>query len=134
MSRHALWLGIAGLIPFVTLPLLLMAGVIDSVQAQIGFVQYSAIILSFLGGIHWYQGLLAGSGNWQIHFSMWPSIVGWLALVLAPIPVALGVLALAFAVMMAADRWIGRQPPGYRTLRLSLTSVAVVSHGGMLVL
>ncbi len=53
-----LWLGVAGLIPFVALSLALAAGATlplftDEDSMRVALVGYGVAILSFLGGVRW---------------------------------------------------------------------------------
>ena len=127
----ALWLGPLGLIPFVAgalAPWLLPAERLP--DAGLALAGYGAVILSFLGGVHW--GLAAPAGRpLQIGLSVLPSLIGWLALLVAnlyaPAP-ALWLLAAAFAALLPGDLLAagrGLAPPWYPRLRLPLTLVAV---------
>ncbi|WP_417346673.1 DUF3429 domain-containing protein [Ferrimonas sp.] len=128
MHIHAYWLGAAGLIPFVALPMMMVLGAISSDTALMGFSQYSAIILSFLGGIHWYQSVIAKARPWQTYLAMIPSILAWVALVgLGPVG-ALPWLAVGYLLMLVSDRWIEGKPQGYAGLRQGLTAVALIMH------
>lgn len=129
----ALWLGPLGLIPFLAgalAPWLLPAERLP--EAGLALVGYGAVILSFLGGVHW--GLAAPAGRpWQIGLSVLPSLVGWLALLVANLHAlgpALWLLAAAFAALLPGDLLAaghGLAPPWYPRLRLPLTLVAVAS-------
>lgn len=130
----ALWLGLAGLIPFLagaasqwaSLPLL---------PAETGLklvIVYAAIILSFLGGIRW--GTAIGpydQGRQALEFSasVLGSLAGLAATFLPPIP-ALALLIAGFLMqglwdVMSADA--GRLPAWFGRLRMILTAGAVVS-------
>ncbi|PZF78695.1 DUF3429 domain-containing protein [Aestuariivirga litoralis] len=130
----ALWLGLAGLIPFLagaasqwaSLPLL---------PAETGLklvIVYAAIILSFLGGIRW--GTAIGpydQGRQALEFSasVLGSLAGLAAAFLPPIP-ALALLIAGFLMqglwdVMSADA--GRLPAWFGRLRMILTAGAVVS-------
>ena len=124
----ALALGYAGLIPFVAgaVATWLLAGE-ARLQAAFWLAAYAAVIVSFLGGIHWGLGMLRGDAA---HFA-WgvvPSLVAWPALLLPPAP-ALGVLSAAVLVCFVVDRRVyaacGLQ--AWLALRLPLTAVAALS-------
>lgn len=133
----AKWLGAFGAVPFVALAIAAIA-LKDAarVQALFSLATYGAVILSFLGGIHW--GLaVAGAGTGtsadglrhRLVLSVIPSLVGWGALFLSP-PLALGVMAVAFVVMLLVDIRAtrrGEAPPWYPRLRLPLTVVVTAS-------
>ena len=129
MHPHAHWLGIAGLTPFWGLPLLAGLDLITADSARYGLIAYSAVILSFLGGIHWYAGVIAQSRPTQTYVAMLPSIVAWLALVLLSTGLALLVLPVAFVALLLYDFRTLNPPPGYWNLRGVLTTVAVLCHG-----
>jgi hypothetical protein len=132
IPRIALWLGYAGLVPFVASALALWA----APERLHGFVlysllTYSAVILSFMGAIHWglamrEQGV---SSPLQLGLSVVPSLVGWVALALAPMT-SFAVLIIAFVALYTADMCaahLGLAPSWYPRLRLPLTVIAVLS-------
>lgn len=125
-------LGYAGLIPFIVLPLIALADMNNYFYSFQHFVQYSAIILSFFGGIHWYDALQHNRVNHQLYVAMVPSITGWLSLLLLDGSVLLGALSCAFIGMLMYDKYTlvmeKRKVIEYTTLRLVLTSVVVISH------
>lgn len=134
VPASALWLGGTGALPFVACAMLAVFGTQDwqglGTQA---LVAYGAVILSFLGGVHW--GLAIGRGPSSIvsgsHLilSVVPSLVGWAALLL-PVGADLLLLALAFAAMFIVDLRLtqnGPLPAWYPRLRLPLTIVVMTS-------
>ena len=102
IPRSALSLGLAGLLPFWGLAISII--VLDppikyfAVQAEI---TYGAVILSFLGGIHW--GLAAMNerhANWLgLGWGVTPSLIAWGALFLQP---SLGLMLLVIGFLAAA--------------------------------
>lgn len=132
IPRMALWLGPLGLLPFLAgalaawwLPAEHLPG------TALAVVAYGAVILSFLGGVHW--GLAAPAGRpLQLGFSVVPSLVAWVALLAANLPAvgaALWLLAAAFAIMLFCDLVAaGRNltPEWYPRLRLPLSLGAVI--------
>lgn len=131
----AAWaLGGAGLIPFVAgvagmlWPAALHWPVPGGATAALG--AYGAVIVSFLGGIHW--GLaMAGSGESSTLRLAWgvvPSLIAWPALLLPP-AWGLAVLAAALVLCFLVDR---RSYPAlglaaWLPLRALLTAVAALS-------
>ncbi|MBY5993339.1 DUF3429 domain-containing protein [Ferrimonas balearica] len=128
MHPHALWLGLAGLIPFWSLPLLRGLEWLSPERALEAFTLYSAIILSFLGGVHWYPSVIERARPRQTYIAMGPSILAWLSLLLLPPLWALGPLALGFIGVLLYDFRRLTPPPGYWNLRLILTTVALLCH------
>lgn len=128
--RPALILGLVGLLPF--LATTLGAWVIDDRQFIFAVnlqVAYGAIILSFLGAVHWGLAMAQDdAGNWRrLGLSVLPALAGWLALMIS-IPLGLLLLALAFVAVFFADlRSVaaGRTPAWYRVLRKPLTLIVL---------
>ena len=143
VPEAAAWLGAFGAIPFVALAVIALIGGDWAAASVVALALYGAVILSFLGGVHW--GLaVAGFGNgplvWRLRISVVPSLVGWGA-VLLPASAGLIVLAAAFAAVLAIDvraARVGAIPGWYLRLRWPLTAVvmsalllgAVASGGG----
>jgi len=128
-------LGYAGLIPFIVIPIVISAEWLGYMQGFTYFVQYSAIILSFFGGIHWYDALQKNSAGVQVYVAMLPSVVAWLSLVLLSGNQLLMVLSVSFIGMLIYDKFtlaLEKQIViEYTFLRTVLTSVVVVSHLAM---
>jgi hypothetical protein len=103
-------------------------------QLSFALLAYGAIILSFLGGIHW--GLAIGavpqSDNmlWpRIALSILPSLVACAAL-LAPFSIGFLVLAAAFVAMLLVDIRASRMheaPAWYPKLRWPLSCGAIAA-------
>jgi hypothetical protein len=128
-------LGYAGLLPFICLPLLIVTNTFNYSHVFQHFAQYSAIILSFFGGIHWYDALQNNRINHQLYVAMLPSIVGWLGLILLDGNVLLGTLSCAFIGMLMYDKYTLIMQKAkiieYTTLRLALTTIVVMCHLAM---
>ena len=135
MPPQAKLLGYLGLIPFVTIPVAVILNVLSYPQAFAFFTQYSAIILSFLGGIHWYAAITENRYSHQIYVSMLPSIVGWMALIGFIDARTLGILAFAHIALVFYDKFTLRLEPQmiieYTRFRITLTTVVVACHGLM---
>lgn len=124
-------LSYTGLLPFAGLAALMWLVQVD-LQPFIAraLAGYAAVIVSFLGGIHWGIGFVQAPGAPRFHF-VWgvvPSLLAWLAL-LMPAYGALPLLGLALVACYAVDRktypavGLSRWLP----LRLRLTVVATLS-------
>jgi hypothetical protein len=78
----AVVLGIVGVIPFVICGLGSVAT--NFIGAQIAIqllLAYGAVVLSFLGGIHWGVSLATDEGTRQrLTLGVLPSLLGWLTL------------------------------------------------------
>ena len=131
----ALWLGVLGLVPFVgATGLSLMKAVIDPSIALTALITYGAVILSFLGGIHWGAALIRdhakdapGQTGWYV-LSVLPSLVAWGALLMTPAK-GLVTLAVSFLAMASIDTFAaraGQLPNWYPKLRWLLSTVVIV--------
>jgi hypothetical protein len=122
-------LGFAGLIPFAVGAALAVLGPPSwRAWAAFALAAYGAVILSFLGAVHWGLGLRARPEEqphaWpRLGFGVVPALVGWLALLLPAAPglllLAVGVLAVAAVETAAARR--GEVPRDYLALRWRLS-------------
>jgi glutaredoxin len=124
------WLGYAGLLPF----LAALAGFLlsDAARQQYfaqQFLAYGAVILSFVGAVHW--GLALGTGRLRIMrmaLSVLPALLAWAALLL---PAAAGAWLL-FAGFLGLRAWeasapvAGTLPAWYRRLRTRLTGAVAL--------
>jgi hypothetical protein len=134
----ARWFGLTGAIPFVGLSI---GGAFLSAAHQslayFTLVAYGAVILSFLGGVHWGraikafdQGAVADKFLWvSLGISVVPSLIGWLTL-LVPLAIGLPVLAASFAAMLLIDLQTvksGQFPTWYGNLRVILSVIVIAS-------
>ena len=112
----AKWLGALGAVPFVFLAL--AGSFIDASfqeRAHFGLAAYGAVILSFLGGIHWGLAIADadpvqsnGAALARLGISVLPSLVGWSALLISR-PIGLLVLAAAFLGLLLFDLHASRK-------------------------
>lgn len=135
VPASARWLGWGGTIPFIVLAGAVSGETSWTLVADQALKVYGAVILSFLGGVHWglamsrYGGAASSavSGRWVI-LSVLPPLAGWAAVVFAHSD-ALPLLAAAFALMMFIDlRTVknGCAPLWYPKLRWPLTVVVML--------
>ena len=133
----AIVLGVAGLIPFAVLGVFALGQGAD--RSAIALCDYAAVILTFLGGVHWGFALAepAGAGERaRLGLGVVPSLVGWVGLLLVTavgINAGLVVLILGFIGTIMVERRAaeaGLMPPGYLGLRYALSAAVL----GMLVL
>lgn len=128
-------LGLAGLIPFVGLALAVL--VTDDWQRQLALralAFYGAVILSFLGAVHWGFALAAPAGGRadaaRLALGVAPSLWAWGAIVLLPPSLACLAVALGLGLTLAAEEAALRRglvPRGYQAMRRVLTSTAAAS-------
>ncbi len=150
MPMLATLLGVAGLIPFIVCGLGAVS--VDPVTANrmlVALIGYGAVILSFLGGVHWGFALGTPIGGApsvapepaprqrfftaqraQLILGVVPALIGWVALLLQLILLSWGSLVVLIAGFIAtvvvehqASRRMLMQPASYIWLRWGLTVV-----------
>ncbi len=123
-------LGYAGLVPFVLGALLVWLVRADvHAYAALALSAYAAVVLSFLGGIHW--GLAMRQANPPAHVLRWgvvPSLVAWPAAVMPP-DAGLVLQGLMLLVCYGVDRRLYPQlgAAAWLTLRFRLSAVAALA-------
>ncbi len=126
----AMPLGWAGLLPFVAGALLLWAVSAEAhPYVALALSAYAAVIVSFLGGIHW--GLAFRENPAPARLLGWgvvPSLVAWVA-VMMPASAGLVIHGLMLLACYAVDRRVYPQHGAahWLTLRFRLSSVAALS-------
>ena len=128
MHKHAVFLGFCGLIPFLFLPLATETNHLALFEGVAYFGQYSAIILSFLGGVLWYDALINDKPAKQLYLAMLPSIFAWSGLVLLPPFNYLFLMLFCFIGLLIVEQLILKTEIWYVRLRLLLTSIVVGCH------
>ncbi|GAA4896453.1 DUF3429 domain-containing protein [Ferrimonas pelagia] len=128
MHTHAKLLSCLGLLPFVGFALASYLAVLPADTATTAFLLYSALILSFLGGVHWSQAVLSKPNVMQAYVAMLPSLIGWCALLLLPESAALWLLCAAYLFILLYDMHTLDMPDGYLSLRIALTTLVVLCH------
>lgn len=125
------WLGVAGLVPFAAAALIFLFGRLPE-QRQIGlqiFHYYSAIILSFLGGVRWGAALVLPS--FRLLFSaVMPSLIA-AGCLLIPAANAVPILAVTYFIVGYVDCLRGTHalwPQWFKRLRLMLSVAVVAMH------
>jgi hypothetical protein len=136
----ALWLGGTGLIPFIVPVVALWLGSPTWREPAWAVLHgYAAIILSFIGAIHWGAALRENDPGrlWQaMGWSVMPALLAWVTLML-PHRHAVALLLLGFAAQYLMDRHAvaaGWLPVWYGRLRRGLTSGVVACLALALVL
>ncbi len=122
-------LGVAGLLPFITGALVVASGPPTWHDTALrALIAYGAVIVSFLGGIHWGSPTSAAHDGARL-WGVVPSLLAWPLLLLPSARIALIGVAAALALCWAVDR------ARYRSMGLSallplrtlLSSVAMLS-------
>jgi hypothetical protein len=128
LPRAVLAWGLAGLIPFLGLPLLALSIPDLSGWSDQALGLYAAVILSFLGGARWGQAVGDRAPDPRIiACSMAPSVAAWGLVLLPPDRSVLQLAGLAAALVLhlAWDLRSPGLPDWYPRLRLILTAGAV---------
>lgn len=125
----ALILGAGGLVPLVCLPILSASHPASELLLQ-ALATYAAVILSFVGALHWGYALQTNSQGrmafLQYGWSVLPALVGWLALQL-PLVLTLRTQALTFIACYAVDHVLaaaGKTPRWFLQMRAWLSAIA----------
>jgi hypothetical protein len=125
------FLGYGGLVPFVASSCCLLLNLLPELPWQTMALSYGAIILSFLGGLHWAfaMTLLELSENQRRDRFVWsviPSLIGWTSMAL-PISFATALLIAGFTCHFLQDLYVKKLallPAWYLPLRIQLSVVA----------
>ncbi len=133
-SAPALLIGMSGLIPFVGLAAMVGLGPPTwYVYWLAALSYYGAVILTFVGALHWAYALKRnahGREAWlQYAFSVAPALIAWLSL-LFPVWTALKLQATGLLICCLFDRSMSRYDPvpaWFLHLRAGLTLVGSVS-------
>jgi hypothetical protein len=127
-----LWLGYAGLIPFV-LGALLALLVREDLYHYVtrGLAAYGAVIVTFLGGIHWGLGMrdpAPMATSMPFAWGAVPALVAWFAIVMPP-DAGLMILGVMLVVCYLVDRrsYAAHGLGAWLTLRFRVTAVAALS-------
>jgi hypothetical protein len=134
LPGRAALLGYGGLAPFVACALAMLlpeAGMRE--MASRVLIGYGAVILSFLGGVHWGLVLRAPSprATGMLAIGVLPSLAGWLTLLL-PFEKALAAQVAVFGgFWLYEHRVLGPDiiPPAYLAMRRWLTLAVIASLG-----
>ena len=137
-------LGLLGLLPFLgcTVGIIAFPRQVPVPNLVAAIIAYGAVILAFLGGVHWGFALEPAPGiiapgqaavdRRRLGLGVLPSLVGWAAL-LVPLVAAplLGVVLLLLGfigttLVEAQARRAGFMPAGYMMLRWVLSAVVVL--------
>lgn len=133
LPRAVAWLGYGGLLPFIGLAAAVLLE-LEADLARAALVAYGAVILSFVGALHWgfamlLPGLTEAERTRLFAWSTVPALLAWPALLASP-PLGAMVLVAGFVAHYLQDRRLVRQhalPAWYLPLRLQLSSVACLS-------
>ena len=126
-------LGYMGALPFLGLSLITLLASEEIVNvAKPALHLYAAIILSFLGGLHWgriaSRNQYSSSDKWILIYSILPSLIAWASYLLAAIwKESVWMLIMTFILTYCVDRRFisdGKWSLFMRSIRLNLTFVS----------
>ena len=125
------WLGYGGLVPFVSLGPAFALDRADRLLLGAALVAYGAVILSFVGALHWAFAMTlpdidARDRTRAFVWSVVPALIGWVAALLAPVVASVALIAglLSHYGQDLRLASIASLPSWYLPLRLRLTAVA----------
>lgn len=130
-QKLAKMLGYAGLIPFVFFSVISMLDYSFIKDPHYFLMTYAAIILSFMGAIHWGVAMSIDSdkANYQLGISVIPPLLGWFALLL-PATYGYSILIISFSLLCLLDKEQNKRgvfPEWYYPMRVILTTIVVLS-------
>ena len=124
-------MGFGGLVPFAGCAVLMYSGSPSAnIVALFANAVYGAVILSFVGAVHWGLTMREDRSPYWYIWSVIPAIMGWLSIVLLDIKISLLTLAIAFTLAWSVDRQASLQgliPAWYMQMRHILTAGATIS-------
>lgn len=131
LPPHVAWLGYGGLLPFIALAILTAADAPRSALWSDALTGYGAIILSFVGALHWGFAMSLPALDPGLHrrafvWSVVPALLAWPATVMAG-SVASLILVAGFVLHFAHDRRLATRAglaAWYLPLRWRLSVVA----------
>jgi hypothetical protein len=138
IKRIAWVLTVAGTLPFIVATVFIFRGESHvRVPAIAALVTYSAVVLSFLGGIEWGLALREEAGNERsravaLGLSTVPSLAAWAVLWLPSTTQQLGTALGIFVFAWAADQYLtsrGLLPAWFVDLRTAITGVVTLILG-----
>ena len=130
------FLGWAGLVPFGSAALVTHSGIDAFVlYGFLGGTAYGAVILSFLGAVHWGLAMREDrSPRWYV-WSITPALLGFATLLIFDVEIRTVALIPLFSLTWLIDRLAfkhGLVPDWYMRLRTILTAGAIISLAAML--
>lgn len=134
IPARPLALGLAGLAPFIALGLAvaLQHPRILGLDAAFALTAYGAIILSFLGGVHWGLAMRHPSAETRARLyvlAVAPPLAAWAGLIVGGAP-GLATLAICLAAHGGVDALLATRfaaPRWYPRLRLLLSTIATIA-------
>lgn len=121
LQQHAKWLGYLGVIPFMSVGLLTTDINIPDQQILFAIQAYAAIILTFVGAVHWGRALESNNSGLLL-YSVLPSLFAWLSL-LIPAFYGLPLLVTCFLIVTIFDFQQYKKQVWFQLLRINLSFI-----------
>ena len=130
LSKYAMWLGFAGLLPQALACVLVIATRDWDIYIKVSSFAYATLIFSFLGGVWWGNALSAPKSHlWIFIAAVCPSLIAWIAAILIFadfkwLPYSTSAIAIGLIISPLVDQQIGKiivQPNGWMRLRWMLS-------------
>jgi len=136
-EKTAKILGYAGLIPFIILSIGSWIEIPYIDNAVYALITYAAIILSFMGAVHWGMAMSKIDNKQNKYFivSVIPALAAWFSLMI-PELFSIIVLFIGFVALISYDLAVDELqgfPNWYIPMRVKLTFIVVLSLIGALV-
>ncbi|MGB0478543.1 MAG: DUF3429 domain-containing protein [Parvibaculales bacterium] len=140
IPRSALWLGLAGLLPFISGGMGVWVSALGDIRFALPLIvlAYGCLIAAFLGGVRWgaaMQNYEADHLPGQLIIAIMPTLMALVAFML-PLPQAFTLLIVLFVAQGVLDLTAvqqGRLADWYAPLRILLTAIAALSMASILV-
>lgn len=140
IPRSALWLGLAGLLPFISGGMGVWVSALGDIRFALPLIvlAYGCLIAAFLGGVRWgaaMQNHEADHLPGQLIIAIMPTLMALVAFML-PLPQAFTLLIVLFVAQGVLDLTAvqqGRLADWYAPLRILLTALAALSMTSILV-
>lgn len=130
IARH---LGFAGVLPFYLGAIALWTADESAQDAALAVTMiYGAVILSFVGAVHWGRALAEPASDVGLAWSVAPALLGWIAAAWMESLPGLILLIVGFWAAFVVDARAardGRFPAWYLTLRKHLSALVVLALG-----
>jgi len=136
-EKTAKVLGYAGLIPFIILSIASWIEIPYLDNTVYALIAYAAVILSFMGAIHWGLAMSKTDNKQSKYFiaSVIPALAAWFSLLTTEF-FSLIILLTGFILLISYDLAVGKSqgfPGWYIPMRIRLTFIVVLSLIGALV-
>ncbi len=128
--KLAIWLGYGGLVPFAGCAAAAYSSApMVAAYGLTGAANYGAVILSFVGAIHWGLAMHDSRHVYWFVWSVTPALLAWAAVSLLDVQLSMVALIPAFTLTWSIDRLAfqrGLIPEWFMRLRHILTGGAII--------